>query len=176
MRRLMRLIRPTGAPYPANHTHINNENYPSFSANSRRYWKIWRADFGGLFLLSLSSRYGSEYAVADDRHRATDSILQRWLHHPGRSDDRAGFPVYGTITTCWLWRFSAYPAPDGSVLRRWRSILPMSCNWRRRPSILIRWASSIAARRSASNGILSSAFSPDQQFPRQGVLAPRHHV
>lgn len=36
-------------PYPANHTHINNENYPSFSANSRRYWKIWRADFGGLF-------------------------------------------------------------------------------------------------------------------------------
>lgn len=32
-------------------------------------------------LLSLSSRYGSEYAVADDRHRATDSILQRWRHH-----------------------------------------------------------------------------------------------
>ncbi|MBX0010160.1 hypothetical protein FJC68_22565 [Escherichia coli] len=39
----------TGAPHPANHTHINNENYPSFSASSRRYWKIWRADFGGLF-------------------------------------------------------------------------------------------------------------------------------
>ncbi|SJI89254.1 UDP-N-acetylmuramate:L-alanyl-gamma-D-glutamyl-meso-diaminopimelate ligase [Shigella sonnei] len=36
-------------PHPANHTHINNENYPSFSASSRRYWKIWRADFGGLF-------------------------------------------------------------------------------------------------------------------------------
>lgn len=159
MRRLMRFIRFIGVSYSVNYIYINNENYFSFFVNSRRYWKIWRADFGGLFFFffffALRIRVRSCWrSVSGYRFNILAMALLFWSIRRSRRF----FSLWNSII-CWLWRFfSLFSVWRIGFTSRWRSILSMSCNWRRRFFILIRWASLIVARRFVFNGILFSAF------------------
>ncbi len=158
----------TGAPHPANHTHINNENYPSFP--------LTHADTGksgarisaaySLFLFLRVTDQSTQLLTIGIGHRFNTSAM---ASSPCSIRRSRSFPVYGTTPLAGCGGFSAYPGLTNRLNIALAQHLTDELQLRRRPSILIRWASSIAARRSALTGSYPARFSPDQQFPRQGV-------
>ncbi|VTP67686.1 Uncharacterised protein [Serratia rubidaea] len=126
--------------------------------------------------LFLSARCAPASAAAGDRPADT-APAPPLPHHPlPRPDDRAATPAYGTAKPAGYGGFSACPARFESLDVAARSSLPISWIWRRRPSFLIFCASSMAARRSSSSGMRSSAFSPNQPARCPGLLTLRHRV
>ncbi len=158
--------RPTGAPYPANHTHINNENYPRSP--------LTRADTGKsgvrisaaypFFLFLRVTDQSTQLLTIGTGHRFNTSAM---ASSPWSIRRSAGFPVYGTAPPADYGDFSAYQRLTDRLNIALAQHLTDELHWRRRPSILIRWASSIAARRPHLTGSYPARFSPDQQFPRQ---------
>ncbi len=160
---LDRLIRPTGAPYPANHTHINNEitlRSPLTRADTGKSGvRIWRLI--PFFLFLRVTDQSTQLLRSASGHRFNTSAM---ASSPWSIDDRAGFPVYGTAPPAGCDGFQLIQRLTDRFNIALAQHLTMSCNWRRRPSILIRWASSIARADPHLTGSYPARFSPDQQF------------
>ncbi len=156
--------------HPANHTHISNENYPSFSANRADTGKSGvriSAAYSLLSLLRVTDQSTQLLTIGIGPQIHTSAMASSpWSIRRSRR-----FSSYGTVPPADYGDFSAYPAPDGRLNIALAQHLTDELQLAAATSILIRWASSIAARRSASNGSYPARFSPDQQFPRQGVLS-----
>ncbi len=126
-------------------------------------------------LLSLLALRISERS-RDDRRQATGLTLPVPHHRLLQSDDRANhFQLMKQRNLLGCDGSSACQRGESDRHRGRAAFYQSAASGGGDASFLIRWASSVASRRSLSSGILSSAFFPAQPFRRQDAsVLPRH--